>query len=102
MDDVAFDAVTRRASLVSLGLAGLAAFLADAITGEAKNKNKKITKKAKQKCQSQVGQCTASYTVFCDNITDNPVDLQECVDSYRPCCEFLADCDAGAFLNCAN
>jgi hypothetical protein len=100
MDDVAFDAVSRRASLVSLGMAGLAATVFGARTTEARNKNKSIAKKAKQKCQGQVGQCIASYTGFCDLLTNDPVDLQECVDFYFSCCQLLADCDAGAFLIC--
>lgn len=98
MDNVAFAAVTRRLSLVSLGVAGLVT-LASPITAGAKNTAKKLKKKQLQKCQSQVGPCQTIVTGFCEEDAEgDPDELQECLDFRLPFCEFLATCDTSAFL----
>jgi hypothetical protein len=88
MDDVSFDALTRRASLLTLGVAGLTG-LAGSITADAKKKNKKNDKK---KCKKQVGQCTAFLMAVC---AGDP----NCQDSID-CCSSVGSCNMTAFLGC--
>lgn len=58
MTEPRFHSLTRRTSLFGLGAGALA--LAGQLTASARNtQGKKIKKKARQKCQSQVGQCEA-------------------------------------------
>jgi hypothetical protein len=101
MEDVAFDAMTRRASLLSFGVAGLAAAFAGSLAAEAKNTaKKKLKKKQLQKCQAQVGQCDANFTGNCEMSSETPEELQECLDLFLPCCEPLGTCDFIAFFAC--
>lgn len=83
--------VSRRASLMTLGGAALAAAATKPSIAEAKkNKNKKAKKKAKkkanQKCQQQVPQCETALAQL-----DRPQGF---------CCQFLADCNASEFIQC--
>ncbi|MGH2618231.1 MAG: hypothetical protein ACRDJC_23630 [Thermomicrobiales bacterium] len=111
-DDVtrrAAEAVSRRASLVSLGMAGLAVF-AHPFPTDAKNKNKnkknRSNKKASKRCEDELAECTAQ-TTSCS------VQAEECTaflsaacagDPACPnliaCCLFLDRCHASAFLTC--
>jgi hypothetical protein len=101
MNAIALDALTRRASLLSLGVAGLTAALTSPLSAGAKNKaKKKLKKKQQQKCQAQVGQCNDTYTAYCESISDDPDVVQTCLDAYTPCCESLASCDYAAFFAC--
>ena len=101
MNDRMIAALSRRASLLTLGVAGSAAALAP-LTAEArknnknknKNKNKKIKKKAKQKCQNQVEQCNDFVIAECG------ADNEECIAEGLVCCEFLDDCNFTGFLGC--
>ncbi len=89
MNDVSFDAVTRRGSLVALGAAGLAAAFGGPMAADAKQST---SKKAKKKCKQQVGKCTTAITTLCAGDPD-------CVVSVS-CCSLLATCDVSAFLLC--
>jgi hypothetical protein len=91
MNDVTFDGLTRRASLLGLGVAGAAA-LATPITSEAKNKGKK---KAKKKCRSQVEPCTTILTAF--NCSGGDPD---CIAQIQLCCQLVGTCDFNAFVAC--
>jgi hypothetical protein len=87
-----FDTLTRRASLLGLGV-GIAAFSSPLAAGAKKNKNKKIKKKAKKKCQDQIPQCQAEIIAICKGD-------QACIDTQSRCCPTLADCDLIAFFGC--
>jgi hypothetical protein len=92
MTELHFDALTRRTSLFGLGAGMLT--LASPPTTRAKNtKNKKIKKKARKKCQSQVGQCETEVREMCG-------DYQACVDAQLPCCPTLATCNLVSFFAC--
>ena len=95
MDDGSFDALTRRASLLSLGAAVLAAALASPFTADAKKKggkNKNKKKKCPDLCTPQVAQCTTAITTLC---AGEPT----CLDSAL-CCPSLASCDFSGFFAC--
>lgn len=92
MDEASFDALTRRASLVTLGTAGLAAALGGSFTADAKKKRGKNKKKSPDRCASQVAQCTTSITAFCSG---EPT----CLDSVA-CCPILENCDFTGFFTC--
>jgi hypothetical protein len=83
---VSFDTITRRASLISLGAVGLATFAADA------KKKKSASKKAKQKCQKQAGQCMATFA----SLTDDPSALAQ----VKGCCALAGNCDIVGFYYC--
>lgn len=92
MTDQRFDALTRRTSLMGLGAGALA--LAGMLPASARNtQSKKIKKKARQKCQSQVGQCEAEVLEIC-------ADDQACIDRQLPCCPALATCNLFSFFAC--
>lgn len=98
MDDGSFDALTRRASLLSLGAVGLAAALASPFTADAKKKGGKNKNKKKKcpdcpdLCTPQVAQCTTAITTLC---AGEPT----CLDSAL-CCPTLASCDFSGFFAC--
>jgi len=89
MNDVSFDALSRRASLVALGAAGLAAAFAAPIA-DAKNTTKK---KARKKCKKQVGQCLVFLEGRC---AGDPA----CIANSVRCCPFLGNCDVIGFFAC--
>jgi hypothetical protein len=82
-------AVSRRASLLSLGGAALASLAAPATTAHAGTAGKK----AKRKCKRQVGQCRAAWEDLC---MGNP----NCESDFFACCQPLARCDVAAYLTC--
>lgn len=84
----ASDVITRRASLLTLGSATLAAALPPEITA-ADKKTKKIKKK---KCKKQVGQCTTFLSGAC---LGDPV-----CESAITCCGLFANCNAAEALPC--
>jgi hypothetical protein len=88
MENGTFDALTRRASLVTLGAVGLTA-LASSTAADARSTTKK---KAKKKCQQQVGQCTTYITGVCAN--------QECPPGLTACCDPLGVCDFTGYVDC--
>jgi hypothetical protein len=100
MDCGTFDALARhigtpqnrRTSLKALSAAGLGAALAAPIGTAAKNK--KCKKKVQQKCSGQIAACQAATNAFCGE--GDP----DCQDALLPCCDLLADCDAGSAVTC--
>jgi hypothetical protein len=84
-------AVSRRASLLSLGGAAVAATLAAPSVGEAKKKSgNKCKKKEKNRCNNDTDACEATLTTACMGDTD-------CITLLTPCCE---TCSANGFLTC--
>lgn len=82
--------VSRRASLMTLGGAALAAATTKPSIAEAKkNKNKKAKKKAKKKCKQQVPQCETALA----QVGGNGPQLVFC-------CQFLGSCNATQFIQC--
>jgi hypothetical protein len=90
-----FDALTRRASLLMLGAAGLAAFTAP-LTGNAKNKRKRRQNKgdAKDLCKKQVDACAAFIADACER--------EEGCEEEIACCAILANCSFTGFLFCVD
>lgn len=82
----AADIVSRRASLLALGAAGLAAALANPLGGEA-------SKKGKKKCNKQKKQCRSDVQDFCAGT----IIEQECLDALLPCC---ATCNVANGVTC--
>ena len=82
--------VTRRASLISLGVAGLGATMSPLAT-KGKNKKKPDVNKL---CKPQVDQCKASFSVLCGGAGD-----PDCV-AVLGCCESLATCEFTSFVVC--
>jgi hypothetical protein len=92
------DALTRRASLLTLGagLAVVAPLLADAKQNTNKKRKKKLNKKAKQKCQQQVEQCEETTVAACEG---DPQCIEDAAEILL-CCEFLAACDFAGLIAC--
>jgi hypothetical protein len=108
MSDTAFDAFTRRAdalasrraSLLHLGGAALAAGLLGPTVAGAK----KGGKKGKQKCKKQVDKCRTGVTDLCAALFTEDFHFLtpvECASAFKPCCERLAGCNAAAAFQCA-
>jgi hypothetical protein len=91
MNDVTFEALTRRASLLILGAAGAAA-LASPIAVDAKNKTKK---KARKKCKKQVAPCITILTE-----TNCGGGDPDCIAQIQQCCQLVGTCDFTGFAAC--
>jgi hypothetical protein len=87
--------VSRRASLMTLGMAGLAA-LASPLSTVAKKRKKSAGKKARQKCQKQRGQCTTFLLPICAGGS------ADCVVRVQRCCALAGNCDPVGFFTCLN
>jgi hypothetical protein len=100
MDTRRFDAITRRASVMTLGTVGLATLAtlvpSQAIDAKKQNNGKKKKEKAisLKRCKKQVGPCTTLVTANCNQDAD-------CLKDVVPCCEFLGRCDGVGFVTCA-
>jgi hypothetical protein len=92
MDPVNFDTLTRRASLLGLGTAGLAAF-AVPLAADGKKKKKRKKGDVNQLCKQQVGECDIFVTGTCEGDA-------ECLAEASACCPLLATCDFNGFLTC--
>jgi hypothetical protein len=98
MNDLHVASLSRRTSLTTLAVAGLAAF-AGPFTATAKRKHKNAnaknakTNKAKERCKTQVAQCTDFISAAC------PGDAA-CVAKFQPCCTFSGQCDFTGFITC--
>jgi hypothetical protein len=105
--------LSRRASFVTLGTAGLAA-LASPVFADAKNKNKnkknrkKSDKKATKECKNDLAECS-QQAVPCSEQVDQCTPLLTAACGGDPecqgviaCCQFLENCDVTAFLACVN
>lgn len=94
--------ISRRASLLTLGAAGVTSALSAPISADAKkNKRNKNKKKCKKKCPKpeelcapQVEDCRLVVSAVCG---DEPG-----CDHLIDCCETFASCDVGTFLACLN
>jgi hypothetical protein len=90
-------ATSRRASLLSLGGAGVAAITGLSLTEAGKtSKKRKKNKKDNKKCQRQVGQCNAYFAPLCED-ENAPAG---CAEQIGECCAFLGTCQAEAFIDC--
>ena len=93
MVTVAFDILTRRASLVSVGTAGVAALAAPIATAGKKKKRKKIKGDVFKHCKQQEVECAFVVESECQGDTD-------CLLQGLQCCERLATCDIVGFVDC--
>jgi hypothetical protein len=97
VDTNTFDALTRRASLMTLGVAGLAG-IAGPLEAKAKNKKKGKGDNLK-KCKKQVDTCRSGIAQLCEVVFAE--DAAECIPFFEPCCEFLKSCNAAQAFACA-
>jgi hypothetical protein len=81
-------AVSRRASLATLGGAAMTA--ASSRVSEAKKGGQSCGKKQKKKCNQNKSDCTAEVVVACNGSSD-------CVTALTPCCD---ECFSAGFLTC--
>ncbi|HYI14927.1 MAG TPA: hypothetical protein VEX37_06030 [Thermomicrobiales bacterium] len=100
------EAVSRRASLLTLSTAGLAALVQPIEAAAKKSKNDKKTKKATQACKNELAECTTQATQ-CSAQADQCTTFVSAVCTGDPgcaaiaaCCAFLGSCDVGAFFVC--
>jgi hypothetical protein len=98
VDPSFFDTLTRRASLLTLGSAGVAAALGIPTVTSAKKKHGKGKNKGKSGdpnalCKKQVGQCTDFFEAACQG---NP----DCLATVDRCCPTLGSCDLAGFFEC--
>ncbi len=91
MESVSLDALTRRASLMALGAAGLAGLANSNIAGAKKRKKKGDVNKL---CKKQVGQCTTLLTAACGD--------QPTCPALVACCSSFGTCNATEFITCFN
>jgi hypothetical protein len=87
--------LSRRASLLGLGAAALAAALARPIPARAG----KASKKAKKACKRQVGACEDSIRAVCGQFPD-PGQQGECIAAFVPCCQPFGSCQSRDALQC--
>ncbi len=83
-------AVSRRSSLVALGLASVGA---TPLLAGAKGK---AGKKARKKCRKQVEPCKAAFDPVCEGTMGE----EECRQFASECCESLKTCNADAAMTC--
>ena len=83
-----FDRVTRRASLLALGAAGLAGVFARTATEPAAAK-----KKQNHACKKQTDQCVAVFTPGC---AGDPA----CLATLDLCCPIIGRCDFNGLFDC--
>jgi hypothetical protein len=101
------EAVSRRATLATLGTVGLAA-LAHPFPTAAKKGNKKNTtsKKATKRCKKDLAACTAqgascsAQAEDCRSFISASCTSDPSCPGMIACCTFFESCDAGAFLTC--
>lgn len=90
MDGNAFDALTRRASLLTLGAAGLASLGTPGVAS-ARKKRKKGDVNAL--CKQQVSQCLAFFIPLCGATAS-------CLARFNLCCPQLGTCNFSGFNDC--
>ncbi|HYI14930.1 MAG TPA: hypothetical protein VEX37_06045 [Thermomicrobiales bacterium] len=100
MNDRTFDfftaraaSLSRRASLVGLGGAALAA----AVVAPTPARAGTVSKKVKKKCKKQIGQCETSAALFCAR---QFFDLGACQTTLFPCCASFKNCKGGTAYEC--
>ncbi len=79
--------MSRRASLLALGAAGLTAALTSPLGAEA-------SKKGKKKCNTQKKQCASQVRSLCAQFG---AEEQECLNLILPCCD---TCNVGNGVTC--
>ncbi len=95
MDHAFVAALTRRASLLTLGSAGLAA-LAQPMVSSAKKKKKKQKKgDVNQFCKKQVDQCRTFLSASCEGEGQ-----AACLLAVETCCPEFGTCNFAGFFDC--
>ena len=82
--------LTRRASLVSLGAAGITAAIPPLASQAGKKKGD-----ANKRCKKQVAPCKSFFTLQCGDAANSP----ECA-AVLACCESLKTCNFAGFVTC--
>jgi hypothetical protein len=86
MNRNSFDALTRRASLVALGAAGIAAL------GQTDRISAKKKRDVNQLCKRQVSQCLDFYLPRCED--------GSCLARFDRCCPQFGTCNFFGFYDC--
>jgi hypothetical protein len=86
----AFDAWTRRASLLTLGIAGLGTLGAPLADAKKRKKKKGDVNKF---CKTQVEPCVTLLPESCGG-------NEECIEAMTACCAFLGTCDYLGLVDC--
>ena len=86
-------AVSRRHSLLTLGGAAVASAVTVPSVIQAGQTAKRAKKRKRQKCRRQIDQCLDALTEVCEG-------EESCINNFDHCCPLLADCKAGAALDC--
>jgi hypothetical protein len=97
MTQQTLDALARRASALPNRRTSLKALAAAALLGAAPlaaQAKGNASKKAKKRCKKQVAPCRAVLEPAC--APGNP----DCPGDVARCCQFLAQCNAGAAMQC--
>ncbi len=98
MHESTFDLLARKASAVqdrrtSLKAVGAAAVVAAAgLAAPRAAEASKAGKKARKRCQQQVGACKSEFEKACEG--------NETCLSLTTCCDFLRNCDAAGQIKC--
>jgi hypothetical protein len=87
-----FHAVTRRASLLTLGTTGLAA-LARPIASNARKKKRRNKGDVFKLCKQQIDQCLDFFLPVCN-------DDRQCQAIVETCCPLLGKCDLDGVILC--
>jgi hypothetical protein len=90
-------ALSRRRTLRGIGLGTLAAAATRPSLAAAGNDRKKIRKRIRKKCRRQIDACRESVTELCNSVPDCE---EETLAELLTCCPLLANCRAGASLDC--
>jgi hypothetical protein len=88
--------LSRRASLLGLGAAALAAALAKPTPARAG----KASKKAKKACRRQVAACEEATRAVCIQQFPDPGQQGECIAVFVPCCQPFGGCQSRDALQC--
>jgi hypothetical protein len=90
-------ATTRRSSLAAPVALAIATLLSRSSPNEAAAKKKRKKKCPPNPCTSQAEPCREVITRKCDGQVSG---AEECKADFLPCCDFLADCNAAAAMEC--
>jgi hypothetical protein len=82
----------RRTAVKAVTTAGIGALFAAPFAAEARKHGKKHRKKRRDRCKRQGKQCRAFVNVRCED--------PACKEEFLPCCDLLAQCNAGSALRC--
>lgn len=92
------DTLSRRRSLLTLGAASLGAAVARPAIVQAGKIAKKAKKRKKKKCKRQIDQCRGAILDFC--ASEDADCAEDSLNAALACCSNLANCKAGAALDC--